>query len=211
MEIRSFELPPIGTNAYLVLDPARGEAVLIDAPLNAYLTCEKILVETGYRLSAVLMTHGHWDHMLDGAQFNGMGVPVYGHEADADFFTRPEVMSTFAIPGMPMPAMRVDHWVTPGQTLELLGQTVEVRHVPGHSGGSVLFYWPEQAAAFSGDVVFAGSVGRTDFPGCSFATLEKSIREQVYTLPGETTLYPGHGPKTTVGQEKESNPFVSGA
>jgi glyoxylase-like metal-dependent hydrolase (beta-lactamase superfamily II) len=85
---------------------------------------------------------------------------------------------------------------------------MEVRHVPGHCPGNILIYAPAQEAAFVGDVIFAGSVGRYDLPGGDFAVLERSIREQVYTLPEGTTLYPGHGSTTTVAQEKSSNPFV---
>ena len=209
MDLRIFELPPIGTNAYLLVDLQRAEAVAVDAPLNAFATVEKVLVETGCRLTALLMTHGHWDHLLDGHRFNAFDTPVYGHVGDQMFFEDPAVMASFAMPGMAMEPTRVDLWVTGGATLELLGQSVEVRHVPGHSPGSVLYYWPQLEVAFSGDVVFAGSVGRTDFPGCSFEELATSIRRSVYTLPDATTLFPGHGPRTTVGQEAGHNTYVT--
>jgi len=102
----------------------------------------------------------------------------------------------------------VDHWLAAGERLAAAGATAEVRHVPGHCPGNVLFYFPQSAAAFVGDALFRGSVGRTDLPGADPAVLARSIREQIYTLPGETVVYPGHGPETTVAAEREDNPFV---
>lgn len=208
MDVRVYELPPIGTNCYLLLEPTRQAVAVVDAPLNSFATVEKILVETGYRLEALLMTHGHWDHTLDATRFNAFGTPVYGHPAERAFFETPEVMEPFTMPGLKMPPTRIDHWVEDGQELQILGQTVEVRHVPGHSPGSVLYWFRESSFAFSGDAIFQRSIGRTDFPGCSFQTLEASIRQRIYTLPGETRLYPGHGPHTSVGAEIQGNPYV---
>jgi glyoxylase-like metal-dependent hydrolase (beta-lactamase superfamily II) len=104
--------------------------------------------------------------------------------------------------------IRVDHWLTPGECWEALGAPVECRHVPGHCPGNVLFYFSSLGAAFVGDALFAGSVGRTDLPGGSAATLAESIRSQIYTLPDATVVYPGHGPSTRVADEKATNPFV---
>ncbi|MEL0118416.1 MAG: MBL fold metallo-hydrolase, partial [Opitutae bacterium] len=109
---------------------------------------------------------------------------------------------------LPMRPARIDHDLNHGQKLEILGQTCEVRHVPGHCPGNVLFYFKQQNFAITGDAIFAGSIGRTDLPGGDFPTLEKAIREQIYTLPASTRLLPGHGPQTSVAQEKGSNPFV---
>ena len=95
-----------------------------------------------------------------------------------------------------------------GQRLKILGQSTEIRHVPGHCPGNVLFFFPDQKTAIVGDAIFAGSIGRTDLPGGDFHTLEKAIREEIYTLPDDTILLPGHGPMTTVAQEKSSNPYV---
>lgn len=209
MQIEVFELPPIGTNAYFWWDSERAEAVVIDAPLNAFLTIEKRLVETGCRLAAVLMTHAHWDHMLDGWRFNAFGTPVMGHKDDAELFAEPNRMGRFAFGGIEMKTLRIDRWLEAGERFELLGQTVEARHVPGHCPGSLLFWVPGLKVAFSGDAVFRESIGRYDLPGGDFDVLETSIREQIYTLPEETVLYPGHGPATSVGHERTHNPFVS--
>lgn len=208
MDLQVFELPPIGTNAYLVLCPRRQEALLIDAPLNAYLTVEKVLVQTGYKLTACLLTHGHWDHMLDGHRFNAAGVPVYGHADDALFFENPASMARYAFPGLKFEPVRIDHWVTSGQSLDLLGTSIEVRHVPGHCPGNVLFWFREHGWAFVGDALFNGGVGRWDLPGGNFEVLARSIRSQIYTLPDATRVFPGHGPETTVADEAADNPYV---
>ena len=107
-------------------------------------------------------------------------------------------------------AVKIEHWLTQGETLTALGTTIAVRHVPGHCPGNVLFYFAAAQAAFVGDALFKRAIGRTDLPGGSFAELERSIREQIYSLPGETVVYPGHGPATTVAEEMDENPYVSG-
>lgn len=208
MEIECFELPPIGTNAYFLWDAARGEAAVVDAPLNAFATIEKRLVETGAKLTAVLMTHAHWDHTLDGWRFNEFGTPAFGHRDDELLFSEPNRMGRFSFGGIEMKPMKIDRWLTDGERFELLGRKIEARHVPGHCPGSLLFWFPDDAVAFSGDAIFQSSIGRTDLPGGDFAALEKSIRQRIYTLPEETTLYPGHGPETSVRAEMRGNPHV---
>lgn len=208
LEVKSFELPPIGTQCYVLISAERRELAVFDAPLNAWQTVERLLVAAGHTLAGLYFTHGHWDHTLDGARFNEQGVPVYAGKGDEKFYHYPATMAAFAIPGMEMPPVSVDHWLADGDQLEILGAAVEVRHVPGHSAGSILYWFKEQGFAVAGDALFAGSIGRTDFPGCSFEQLEQSIRTRIYTLPDETQIYPGHGPATSVGREALSNPFV---
>ncbi len=208
MLIESNELPPIGTNAYAVISPERKACVIIDAPQAAYDWAVTVAEKHGVGIEALILTHGHWDHMLDGHRFVEAGIPTYGHRADKVMFETPEVMAGYAMPGQTMPAVSIDHWIEGGQTLDLLGTKMEVRHVPGHCPGNVLIYLKEDRAAFVGDAIFAGSVGRYDLPGGDFASLSDSIRSQIYSLPDDTTLYPGHGPETTVGAEKAGNPFV---
>jgi hydroxyacylglutathione hydrolase len=119
-------------------------------------------------------------------------------------------MSAFLSSRITLEKVGVDFWVEQGDTFEALGRTVEVRHVPGHCPGNVLFYFAKEGAAFVGDALFAGSVGRTDLPGGSREQLVTAIKAQIYTMPDATTVYPGHGPETTVGVEKRSNPYVRG-
>ncbi|MCD8483978.1 MAG: MBL fold metallo-hydrolase [Verrucomicrobia bacterium] len=208
MEIRCYTLPPIGTNSYLLIPPESEGAILVDAPLNSFATVEKVLVQTGRKLSALLLTHGHWDHTLDGWRFNQAGIPVYAHRGDDLLLSQPEAMSAFSIPGLKMQPVHVDHWVKGDDRIAIAGMDWEVRAVPGHSPGSVLFWCEQAQLAFVGDALFAGSVGRTDLPGGDFAELETSIRTQIYTLPPATRVFPGHGPETSVGTEMQSNPYV---
>ena len=206
MNIRILPLGPIETNAFLLSDGA--DAVLIDAPMGAFETVGEILDQSGATLRALLLTHGHWDHTTDAHRFQAAGIPLYGHTDDRELFENPSVMASFLIPGIPLEPVRIDHWLEEGRPLDFLGETVEVRHVPGHAPGNVLFHFPGQAACFSGDALFAGGIGRYDLPGGDFHVLEESIRRKIYTLPEDTDVYPGHGPVTSVREEKRRNPFV---
>jgi hydroxyacylglutathione hydrolase len=202
---------PIQTNAYLLTEPRTGEAVLVDAPEGVWAKAEPILAREGCRLAALWITHGHWDHTQGAAEVvRRTGAPVVAHRADQPLLETPEVMRPLLLPGIVVEPVKVDRWVEDGDTIDALKEKVRVGHVPGHCPGSIMFHFPGAAAAFSGDVLFAGSVGRTDLPGGDFGQLERSIRTRLYTLPDETTVFPGHGGATTVGDEKEGNPHVSG-
>lgn len=208
MEIVALPLPPVQTNAYLLLEPSLGEAVLFDAPLRAMESVTPHLEKHGCKISAVYITHGHWDHILDAHLFNDAGIPVYGHVEDRFLLDDPSVQMRFTLPGLKIHSAKLDGLLTHGQELTILGRSVEVRHVPGHSPGSILFWFKNEKLVIGGDVLFNGSIGRTDFPGCSFDLLAKSIKEQIYPMPDNTVIYPGHGPSTTVGAEATGNPFV---
>ncbi len=215
MNLHILPAGPLATNAYLLTDPARGEAVLIDAPEAVWLDVEPILTVEKCRLSELWLTHGHWDHMQGGAEIvRATGAKVRAHQADQILIETPEVVRARveAMMGqrINLEAVKVDHWLTHGERLSAFGLQIEVRHVPGHCPGSVLFYLAEAGTAIVGDTLFAGGIGRTDFPGGNFAVLEKAIREQIYTLPEKTVVFPGHGPKTTVEHERASNPYVHG-
>lgn len=206
------------TNAYLLTAPERGEAVLIDAPGGIWAEIEPILQERKCRLVELWLTHGHWDHTQGAAEVvRATGAVVRGHLADRPMYETPEIMELFMNERLALEPVRIDHWIGQGDRISALGATSEVRHVPGHCPGNVLFYFPDLAlgdaagrpVAFVGDALFNGSIGRTDLPGGDFATLEKSIREQIYSLPDQTVIQPGHGPATTVAHEKVHNPYVA--
>ena len=209
MKIFSQELGMAATNLYLFLDEDTNKAVLFDAPERAYELVEHIRKETPFELEALYLTHGHWDHMWDAWRFSEAGIPVYGHLDDQLLFEDEETQKPFLFGDAVLKSVKIDHWLTVGDPLEILGKSVQVRHVPGHCPGNVLFYIEEMDLALVGDAIFAGSIGRTDLPGGSMEVLEASIRTQIYTLPDQTQLLSGHGPVTTVEREKATNPYVS--
>jgi len=202
---------PLETNAYLLLDAARGEGVLVDAPHWVWDQVETALDESGCQLKTLLLTHGHYDHTGDAARIRRLGIPIFGSESDRALFENPETMRSFVYPpDLPLEGFEVDRWIGDGEVIDLLGLRLEARAVPGHCPGNLAFYSPELMAVFVGDSLFAGSVGRTDLPGGSMDELVRAIREKLYALPDDTEVLPGHGPSTTVGEEKRTNPFVSG-
>jgi len=206
MKIRSKELPPIGTNAYLLSD--NGHALLIDAPEQAWNWVQSIIKEEQLVLDAVLLTHAHFDHVLGVARFNQADIPVYLHEEEQVMVEKlPQQMQMFGFPTKKQ-VVTVDHWVKDGDSLNFLGQNIKMLRVAGHSPGNIVYYFADYNCAFVGDAIFAGSVGRTDLPGGNFKQLEQGIRQQIYSLPQDTVLYPGHGPETTVGHECKTNPYV---
>ena len=209
IKLRILPAGPIETNAYLLTDATLGEAALIDAPGDVWSEVKTILDREGCRLVELWLTHGHWDHMQGADEVvKATGAKVSAHPDDKVLLETPGVMEVFLPATIRLAPVRVDRWLAQGDKIAALGREWEVRHVPGHCPGSVLFWSAKDGVAFSGDAIFQGGVGRTDFPGGSMAVLEKSIRGQIYTLPDATTLYPGHGDATTVAAEKAGNPYV---
>jgi len=207
MNVETFVAPGFAENAYLAWADNSGTAVAVDpgglaADMLDYLNAREL------KLAAVLLTHAHIDHFEGVAPIvRNTGAPVFLHPDDDILYRNAAVQAAQFGMRIELPPPW-DHRLAHGQTLELAGLSFEVRHVPGHSPGHVLFYVASAAAAFVGDVVFQGSIGRTDLPGGNFQQLIASIREQVLTLPCGTTLYSGHGPATTVDRERDTNPFL---
>jgi glyoxylase-like metal-dependent hydrolase (beta-lactamase superfamily II) len=211
MKIHVMTAGMVQTNAYLLTPETGGEAVLIDAPQGVWAEVAEILKTEKYTLKELWLTHGHFDHIQGVEEIvAATGAKVFAHEADREMMAKPDVVE--ARLGFPLGLKPVypDGWFTVGGRRVAAGAEAEVRHVPGHCPGNVLFYFAMEGVAFVGDAIFAGSVGRTDFEGGSFPVLEKSIREQIYTLPDATVLLSGHGPETTVAAEKRRNPYVKG-
>ena len=191
----------------MLKDEATQRAVIFDAPQQAWQVCEQSVRQQGLAVDALILTHGHWDHMLDAHFFNEAGIPVWAHRADQTIIEDAAVQGAFSIPGLELKSAQVDRWLEPG-AIEVLGQKAEIRHVPGHCPGNILIHFPELGFAVVGDAIFKRGVGRFDLPGGDEQTLMTSIREQIFTLPPETQLLPGHGPATTVEEERRLNPYV---
>ena len=216
LEIVTLVLGPVSTNTYLIADAASGEAAVIDPAWDGHL----ILAEAekrGWRIGQVWITHAHFDHIggsgdlvrgLDPAPVIALHPndrPLWDSQGGAALFgfsippTLRQAQGTGPAPGIDLSA---------GMALKLGGLHFEVRHTPGHTPGLCVFYCAEASVCFCGDLIFQRSVGRTDLPGGDWEALVASIRTQIYTLPEETRLLPGHGEETTVGEEKRENPFI---
>jgi glyoxylase-like metal-dependent hydrolase (beta-lactamase superfamily II) len=198
------------TNAYVVAKERGGVALVVDAPPDPELVGEA-LAANDLSLAAILLTHGHIDHTGgSGRLAKDTGASVYVHPDD-DFLTLHPVEQVRAMFGMVPPGSydvpEAFLELSDGQRLAVAGLELEVRHTPGHTPGHCCFYLEAEETLFSGDQLFAGSIGRTDLPRGSFPALVRSMREQVLTLPDETRVLPGHGPETTIGRERTTNPF----
>ena len=210
LEVVTLTLGPAQTNAYLVADSTTRDAAVIDPSWDG----ELILSEArsrGWRIAHLWYTHAHFDHLGGaGAIADALNpLPLVAlHPDDHVLWRSGGGGAVFGFDIDPGPEPTID--LVQGQILRLGEVVFEVRFTPGHTRGHCIFYVADSGVCFCGDLIFAGSVGRTDLPGGDFATLERSIREQVFTLPDDTRLLSGHGPETTVGQERRFNPFVGG-
>ncbi len=200
-----YELGPIGTNCYVVRASRDApEAVVVD-PGGDAAELRLELARAGARCVAILITHGHWDHLGGVADLaEGTGAPVYMAEGERALL---ENLPDLVPAGVVARGYTADTLLHGDETLEFAGITFETLQVPGHSPAHLAFHADQ--SLFSGDVLFAGSVGRTDLPGADWETLVESIRVLGERFPPETTVYPGHGPPTTLGVELERNPFLA--
>jgi glyoxylase-like metal-dependent hydrolase (beta-lactamase superfamily II) len=207
MPLRVEQLPlgPIATNCYVVrAETGTPEAVVVD-PSGDATELRLLLARLGARCSAVLVTHGHWDHLLGVADLaSGTGAPVYMAEGERMLLESPEGFTPAEVTMRPYTP---DVLLEGGETIEVAGISFEVLAVPGHSPAHLAYY--ADGCLLSGDVLFAGSVGRTDLPGADWETLLASIRSLIERLPPETVVYPGHGPVTTLADELARNPFLA--
>ena len=195
-------------NCWLIADPRTREAVMIDPGEEPAMFLAELDTRR-WTLKAIWLTHAHIDHILGVAAVKrATGAPVFLHPADRPLYDAlPDQAAWFGMQPEAPPAP--DHELTAGRRLTVGGFEFEVRHTPGHSPGSVSFVG--QGTIFGGDVLFNGSIGRTDLPGADSATLMQSIQREFLSLPDSTVVRSGHGPETTIGIERLTNPFLTGA
>lgn len=207
MRIGKFVLGPVGTNCYIVSSEKDKECFVID-PAACPPEFISYIKDMGMKVKAVLLTHGHFDHImgLDGF-LKEFPVPVYAHEAERELLESAELNSSASMLGQPYTFSGAEY-VTDRQELEVAGFAVQVIYTPGHTAGGCCYYIPAENVLFSGDTLFHGSIGRTDLPTGSMGQLVNSIRDRLFVLPDETKVCPGHMDETAIGYEKKYNPFL---
>jgi glyoxylase-like metal-dependent hydrolase (beta-lactamase superfamily II) len=213
------------TNCYLLATQAGEECVIVDPGIGVVDTVAEVLAEHRLRPAAVLLTHGHADHVYSVTpvcRTGGTPVPALIHGDDEYRLANPlAAMDPMLVAMLEQEFGQQATWTEPdevrtlkdGELLDVAGLRLTVDHAPGHTEGSVLFHLPDAAevpVCLSGDVLFAGSIGRTDLPGGDQAAMQRSLRDKILPLADETVVLPGHGPETTIGRERRVNPFLRG-
>ncbi|RNL83689.1 MBL fold metallo-hydrolase [Halostreptopolyspora alba] len=221
MLITAFPAGPLAANCYVVAPAAGAECVIVDPGQQATDGVSQLVREHDLTPAAVLLTHGHFDHVLSAAEVCATyGVPARVHADDRELLTNPAKGLDPGLGGQLSALLGDTEMVEPeglaelsgGERLTDAGLDLTARHVPGHTPGSVAYALAtgsgEPDVVFTGDLLFAGSIGRTDFPGGDHPTILRSLAEVCREYPEETVVLPGHGPRTTVGRERASNPFL---
>jgi glyoxylase-like metal-dependent hydrolase (beta-lactamase superfamily II) len=205
LAVDQLELAPIGTNTYVVRASAEADEAVVVDPSGDAVTILSALETVGARCTAIFVTHGHFDHIVSLAGLaEHTGALVHAPAGERILIEEPEA---FTPAGLEIRPATADVWLVGGETIDAAGITFAVTAVPGHSPAHVAYF--ADGELFSGDVLFAGSVGRTDFPGSDWATLESSIAMLLDTYPPSTVVHPGHGPETTLGAELQTNPYLA--
>jgi hydroxyacylglutathione hydrolase len=208
VDVRMFTVGPVQENTYIVRLPGADSAVVIDPGDEAPRILEGLAANGITTVEAILLTHTHFDHIGAVAEVaRATGAPVTVPELEIEMLRDPNAY--LRLPGLgPFEGYEADHTVAGGETLRHAGLTFDVRFVPGHSIGHVSYGLPEHGALFSGDVLFQGSVGRVDLPGGDWPTLQASIGSLLAAYDPEMTVHPGHMGPTTLGTERDTNPFL---
>jgi glyoxylase-like metal-dependent hydrolase (beta-lactamase superfamily II) len=210
IDVRMFTVGPVQENSYIVRQPDADRAVMIDPGDEAERLIGALEALGIATVEAILLTHTHFDHVGAVAPVaRATGAPVYCPELETHILA--DINGYMRLPGFgPFESYDADHTVAGGEELKLAGITFDVIFTPGHSPGHVVYSVRDASAILAGDVLFQGSIGRTDLPGGDHETLMQSIDKLLESLPDETTVYPGHMGITTIGREKATNPFLQG-
>ena len=197
LAITRFNAGPIETNAYLVVDEATNDAIVIDAPPESVAIVTAKIAEVGAVVRSLIITHGHWDHIADTeAMAKALGVPVYAHQGAVERISTPAVNTP-----VPIAPAAVDNQLDEGDLVMVGSHSFTVMYLPGHDQGHIALYDAEDRLFFGGDVLFPNGHGRTDIPGSDQATMNRTLK-RLLDLPDEVVVYPGHGVHTTIGAER---------
>lgn len=205
MKIATLVVGPIEENCYIVFSEASRNAVIID-PGDEAQSILHCIQENGLHPQMICNTHGHNDHVgAVQALKNTFDIPFCMHPLDEEWLHAP-LSDMLQVAGGQ--GLSIDQALSDGQILHAADTTMHIIHTPGHTKGGCVLYFPNEKVAFTGDTLFKGTVGRTDFPGGSFEAICDSVQNKLKSLPDECLLYPGHGPKTTMGFERAHNPYL---
>lgn len=206
LEIRSISVGKLFTNVYLVFDSESREGILIDPGDEAERIME-LVNRLGVDVEAIYLTHGHFDHLLAVRDLKAdLNCKLYLHPADREILPLVPHDARYFLGRDVPPPPKPDEWLIDGQSIKVGRYYGKVIHTPGHTPGSVCFLFRD--IIFTGDTLFAGSIGRTDLPGGSLESLLSSLKNKVLKLPDDFVIYPGHGPSSTIGVERRLNPFI---
>lgn len=206
LSIQTYVVGPVQTNCYFAINDDTKEVLIIDPGASAKQLAEKVK-EQGLKPVAILLTHGHFDHILAAEAIRDRyQIPIYACQKEEKTLQDPKINLTAY--HMDSYTLKADVYLTDLQAVELAGFSVQMIETPGHTAGSCCYYLKDEGVLFSGDTVFCGSVGRTDFPEGSTAAIVESLHRLLDALPDDTEVYPGHDASTTIGYEKRYNPFV---
>lgn len=204
LQITRLEVGPVRTNCYLVCNEETKEVIIFDPGENGVQISNHIK-ENGWTLKAILLTHGHFDHISAVDELRkAFQVPVYAHEAEKEVLENPNYNCSLVF-GSPQVSITADEYVRDGQILSMVGCEITVIYTPGHTVGGCCYYFKEQHILISGDTLFHTTIGRTDLPTGSYASLATSVKEKLFVLPDDTKVLPGHESTTTIGFEKQYN------
>ena len=208
MRVEVFEVGPLPTNCYLIINEETKKTLIVD-PGDTPQGLLRYVSEAGLLPEAILLTHGHYDHLCGVPEWLEAypKLPVYAHEAEAAMLGDPNLNMT-AWQRQGGVSIKDYRKVTDGEILKLIGEDIRVLHLPGHTAGGCAYYFEARGRLFAGDTVFYHDVGRTDLPTGSTMQLLQSLKGRLMALPDDTVVYCGHGPATTIGEERANNPYV---
>lgn len=206
IELKYAVIGSIGTNCYILKNTQTNEGVMIDTADN-YDAAVSFIDRCNCTLKAILLTHGHYDHMTVARDIaDKYGVKIYACEYEKHTLANPDINLSSHM-GRGGIRMSADYWIKDGEELDIAGIKILAIHTPGHTEGGMSYYVKDLSSLFSGDTLFAESVGRTDFPTGSMSQIVSSVKDKLFKLPDDTVVYPGHGEGTSIAHEKAYNPF----
>lgn len=209
MNVKEFECGPVFTKTYVVFDEGTQQGIIIDAPPDSARVIVPFVRESKIQIQNIVLTHGHWDHVADALQLRrDLHAPVLYHKLDEPLILYP--MESSLAPPFQLEGCPADRFIDDGEILSIGNLSFKILFLPGHSEGHIGLFEFHSSILFPGDVIFKESIGRTDLPGGDYRTLIHSIFENIFTLPENTAIYPGHGLRTTLQYERRYNPFLRG-